>query len=97
MESLGEKRVRFQRPGETGVNGITIQVMGASKPLASVSCIFDRGYRVVRSRRAGGSYIENVATGDWLPPKEEKGKFVLRSTSCGSRGMMATAAREARE
>lgn len=77
MENLGEKRARFRRSGEAGINGITFQVTDVAKPLAAVSRILDKGNRVVFSRGAEGSYIENVSTGEWMPLKEEKGTFVL--------------------
>lgn len=77
METLGEKRARFRRSGEAGINGITFQVTDVAKPLAAVSRILDKGNRVVFNRGAEGSYIENVSTGEWMPLKEEKGTFVL--------------------
>ena len=77
MDNLGEKRVKFRSPGDKKVNGITFQVTDVAKPLASVSRILDKGNRVVFSRFAEGSYIENPGTGEWWPLKEEKGTFVL--------------------
>ena len=77
MGNMGEKKAKFKRDGMHGINGITFQVTDVSKPLASVSRILDKGNRVVFSRGAEGSYIENTVTGEWMPLKEERGTFVL--------------------
>ena len=60
-----------------GINAITFQLMDVSKPLAPVSRMLDKGNRVVFSRGAEGSYIENTETGVWMPLKEDRGAFVL--------------------
>ncbi len=49
----------------------------ASKPLASVSRVLDKGNRVALSRGAEGSHIENTVTGEWMPLDEERGAFAL--------------------
>ncbi len=61
------------------MNSITFQVTDVGKPLESVSRILDQGNRVVFSRAPEGSVIENEATGEWMPLKEEHGTLILEA------------------
>ncbi len=50
-----------------GISGIAFKLADASKPLASVSRVLDKGGRVAFSRGAEVSHIENTGTGVWMP------------------------------
>ncbi len=76
MDDVGETKNTFKRDGARGVNGSTCHVTDVTTPLAAVSRILDKGNRVVFSRGAEWSYVENAKIGEWMPLREERGTFV---------------------
>ena len=78
MPNYGEKRVEFQLTGNgqpKGIHNITFQVTDATRPLAAVSKIVQKGNRVVFDPR--GSYIENIKSGQQIGLIEVGGTYQM--------------------
>jgi predicted RNase H-like nuclease (RuvC/YqgF family) len=75
IPNLGEKK--FVAVSEEGSQrNITAQVCDVSKPLLSVKKVVDAGNRVVFDK--GGSYIEDVKTGERMWMHEDHGMYMLK-------------------
>jgi hypothetical protein len=73
MENYGGTKVKFKNEGK--VKAMNFSVTDCKKPLAAVSKIVDKGNRVVFD--AGGSFIENKATGEKIVLERERGTYVM--------------------
>ena len=75
IEHLGEKT--FMAISDSGSeHHMTAQVTEVNKALLSVSKLAAKGCRTVFDE--GNSYIENKATGDWIPLEERNGMYFLK-------------------
>ena len=77
IDNMGEKRFEAHS-AEGSVRGLTAQVCGVNKALLSVSKMVKSGNRVVfQNDKAGGSYIEDLQTGEHMYLREEGGMYML--------------------
>ena len=74
MPNLGEKKVHFLTEDNLESN-IVFQVTHARKALASVSKIVRKGNKVIFT--PNGSHIENIATGERMKLRVERGTYVF--------------------
>ena len=76
IDNIGE---RFEAHSQEGtVRGLTAQVCGIKKALLCVSKMVKAGNRVVfQSEPSGGSYIEDLHTGEFMYLREEGGMYML--------------------
>ena len=75
MKNFGKTRIEFAESGKP--RAMAFHVTEVTKPLAAVSKIVDKGNRVVFGPGIGGSYIENVATGERMPMVRERGTYSI--------------------
>ena len=75
IDHLGEKTFTAFTEGGSE-HYMTAQVTEVNKALLSVSKLASKGCRVVFDE--GESYIENKATGDWIPLEERNGMYFLK-------------------
>ena len=74
IKNEGEKRIKIQtKAGD--VRQMTFQIAKVTKPLCSVSKICEKGHAVVFDE--SGSYIKHKRTGKIIPPKKERGVYVM--------------------
>ena len=78
IANLGEKR--FQAVSDEGLKvGIKAQVCDVNKGLLSVRRLVEKGNRVVfAAKEAGGSYIQEAATGRKMHLAERRGMYMLK-------------------
>ena len=71
----GEKIVKFNAGDKSC--GMNLLVTDVKKPLAAVSAIVDEGNVVVFGPGDGGSFIQNISTGEKIAMKRKKGTYVI--------------------
>ena len=74
IPNYGELKVMMVTREQT-TRGMTFQAAGVAKPLGSVKRMLQTGHRVVFEE--GGSYIQNLRTGEVNWMREEDGNFML--------------------
>ena len=80
IKHYGEKKVALINPGDNKIIGMPFQACDVKRPLAAVKKICEKGNLVQFGPQESDNFIKNVATGEKIWLKQERGQYIMEAS-----------------